>query len=51
MIRSIARTPDGTVYLVGHTSSSDFPATTGALQTKFGGGTGDAFLVKLVPSP
>ena len=50
MIRSLALGPKGEVYLVGHTASADFPATANALQTKFGGGTGDAFVVKLEPS-
>jgi uncharacterized protein (TIGR03437 family) len=37
------------VYLSGATLSTDFPVTTGAYQTKFGGGSslGDAFLAKL----
>jgi len=48
MVRSISFGPDGTLYLVGHTSSPDFPVTPAALQTKFGGGTADAFVVKLV---
>jgi hypothetical protein len=47
MIRSITFGPDGSVYLVGSTSSPDFPVTAGAVQGKFGGGTGDAFIVRL----
>ena len=50
MVRSIALTVDGVVHLVGNTSSPDFPATTGALQKKFGGGGGDAYVMKLIPS-
>jgi len=48
MVRGIAFGPDGSIYLVGHTSSPDFPATPDAMQSKFGGGTGDAFVVKLI---
>lgn len=50
MIRSVALGPKGELYLVGNTSSLDFPATEHAVQTKYGGGTGDAFVVKLAPS-
>ena len=50
MVRSIALASDGVVYLVGNTSSHDFPATKGALQREFGGGNGDAYVAKLVPS-
>jgi hypothetical protein len=50
MIRSLALHPSGDVYLVGHTSSSDFPVTESAAQKKFGGGNGDTFVVKLVPA-
>jgi hypothetical protein len=50
MVRSVALGPLGEVYLVGNTSSPDFPATPGAAQTKLGGGKGDAFVVKLVPT-
>lgn len=49
MVRSIAFGPEGSIYLVGHTSSPDFPVTPAALQRKFGGGSGDAFVVKLIP--
>lgn len=49
MIRSMALGPRGEIYLVGNTSSDDFPVTPGALQTR-NGGKGDAFLVKLVPN-
>lgn len=48
LIRSIALSPDGSVYLVGNTSSPDFPVTRGVVQHRFGGGSGDAFVVKLV---
>jgi hypothetical protein len=49
LIRSLALGPNGEVYLVGSTSSADFPVTAGALQTKIGGGPADAFVVKLTP--
>ena len=49
LIRSMAWGEDGTLYLVGTTTSPDFPVTAGTLQTTFGGGTGDAFVVRLVP--
>jgi len=48
MIRSIALGPNGEVYLVGSTSSDDFPVTRDCLQPRHGG-KGDAFVVKLVP--
>jgi hypothetical protein len=48
MIRSMAFGLGGSVYLVGSTSSPDFPVSAGAWQRKFGGGSGDAFVVKLV---
>jgi len=35
-------------YLGGNTSSSNFPATPNALQTRHNG-KGDAFIVKLIP--
>ena len=40
--------PKGEVYLVGSTSSKDFPVTGGAFQKRLSGG-GDAFVVKLMP--
>jgi len=49
MIRGMALGPNNEVYLVGHTSSPDFPVTAGAAQTTFGGGGGDAYVVKLAP--
>jgi len=50
MIRSIALGRGGEVYLVGHTASPDFPVTAGAFQSRFGGGSGDIYVVKLVPT-
>ena len=49
LIRSVALGPRGEVYLVGKTSSPNFPVTRGAFQTK-PGGADDAFVVKLVPA-
>jgi hypothetical protein len=49
MIRSVAPGPKGELYLVGNTASPDFPVTAGAAQTRLGGGSGDAFVIKLVP--
>jgi hypothetical protein len=51
LIRSLTFGPDGSVYLVGSTSSEDFPVTAGALQRTYGGGSGDAFVVKLTARP
>lgn len=48
MIRSLALGPQGEVYLVGSTSSDDFPVTPNALQARHRG-KGDAFVVKLIP--
>jgi len=49
LIRSIALGPKGEVYLVGSTSSPDFPVTANAVQKTLGG-KADAFVVKLVPA-
>ncbi len=38
------------IYVVGDTSSTDFPKSVGAFQTTFGGGVADAFIAKLAPS-
>lgn len=38
---------DGGVWVAGVTASPDFPVTTGAIQSKFGGGASDAFVVNL----
>jgi hypothetical protein len=47
----------GHVYVVGFTSSSDFPTTAGAFQTRYAGGmkgnweqTGDRFIAKISPN-
>jgi len=50
LIRSLALGPKGEVYLVGKTSSGNFPVTSGAAQ-QAPGGKMDAFVVKLEPLP
>jgi hypothetical protein len=50
MVRSVALGSKGELYLVGHTASRDFPNSRGAAQTQYGGGSGDAFVMKLIPS-
>jgi hypothetical protein len=45
----VALEGNGNIYLVGTTSSEDFPTTEGALQREYHGG-GDAFVAKLTPS-
>jgi hypothetical protein len=47
MIRSLAVGPKGELYLVGNTSSPNFPVTPNALQKQHAG-KGDAFIMKLV---
>jgi hypothetical protein len=37
----------GMAYIAGMTASSDFPVSSGAFQTVFGGGASDAFIAKL----
>ena len=37
----------GNAYVTGFTASSNFPTTTGAFQTAYGGGSSDAFVTKL----
>ncbi|MHC4146136.1 MAG: SBBP repeat-containing protein [Planctomycetota bacterium] len=49
LIRSLAIGPEGEIYLVGNTTSRDFPVTEGAAQSKLRG-ISDAFIVKLVPT-
>ena len=41
--------PSGNAYVTGSTVSTDFPATTAAFQSNFGGGNADAFVAKLDP--
>jgi hypothetical protein len=47
--RDVALDADGNIYLVGVTSSYDFPITTGAAQAHLGGGN-DAFVAKFDPT-
>ncbi len=49
LIRSIALGPNGEIYLVGSTTSPDFPVTSNAVQKSLSGNA-DAFVVKLVPA-
>ncbi|MCS1350909.1 SBBP repeat-containing protein [Mechercharimyces sp. CAU 1602] len=44
---NIAVNESGIAYIVGRTSSTNFPVTLGAFQTAFGGGVDDAFVAKL----
>ena len=44
---AIALDASGDAYIAGGTSSSDFPTTTGAFQTTYGGGNLDAFVFEL----
>lgn len=46
-VRSLAVTAGGTVFATGRTSSANFPTTTGAIDTTYNGGGGDAFAVSL----
>jgi hypothetical protein len=48
LVRGIALGPAGEVYLVGRTTSDNFPVTPGALQRQLGGDN-DGFVIKLVP--
>jgi RHS repeat-associated protein len=43
---AVAVDPLGNVYMTGWTNSSDFPTTTGTVQSSYGGGTEDAFIIK-----
>ncbi len=45
----IARDTAGNIYLTGWTSATDFPVT-GGVQSSYGGGDSDAFVVKLDPT-
>jgi Beta-propeller repeat len=46
----IAADGSGMAYIAGVTASSNFPTTSGAFQTVFGGGSTDAFIAKLDPT-
>ncbi|HYL04998.1 MAG TPA: SBBP repeat-containing protein, partial [Thermoanaerobaculia bacterium] len=47
--RRVAVDPDGNVYVISDTASTDFPTTEDALQRTYGGGPSDAFLSKFSP--
>jgi uncharacterized protein (TIGR03437 family) len=47
--RGVKVDKQGNVYVVGRTTSTDFPTTSDAWQKTFGGGVANAFLVKLSP--
>jgi hypothetical protein len=49
--RSLALDPAGNAYVVGYTSSTSFPVApvTSPLQQTYGGGSADAFVLKIVP--
>jgi hypothetical protein len=40
----------GNVYLEGYTASTNFPTTSGAFQSAYGGGASDAFVAKFNPA-
>jgi hypothetical protein len=40
----------GNAYVTGSTASTNFPTTSAAFQTTYGGGTGDVFVAKINPS-
>jgi hypothetical protein len=46
----IAATPNGRVYVVGGTDSSNFPTTRKSFQPAYGGGSQDGFVTALNPS-
>jgi hypothetical protein len=48
LIRGVVIGPAGEIYLVGRTTSDNFPVTAGALQSRRGG-EDDGFILKLVP--
>ena len=45
----VAVDPQGNIYVTGYTSSTNFPQTSGAFQTKKNGPLYDAFIVKISP--
>jgi uncharacterized protein (TIGR03437 family) len=47
---SVAIDTNGNAWIAGSTLSTDFPATSDALQSKFGGGIYDGFLARFNPS-
>jgi hypothetical protein len=49
-VNAIAFGPGGNVMFAGVTSSTNFPVTSGVLQSTFGGGNTDGFLISLNPT-
>ncbi|MGD0131311.1 MAG: SBBP repeat-containing protein [Bryobacteraceae bacterium] len=47
---SLALDAIGNAWVAGYTTSPDFPVTSGALQSKFGGGSYDGYLASFNPS-
>lgn len=47
---SIAVDGSGQAYVAGETRSTNFPVTSGAFQTAYGGGDDDAFVAKIAPA-
>jgi uncharacterized protein (TIGR03437 family) len=47
---AIAIDAAGNAYITGYTFSTDFPTTAGVVQKAYGGGNGDAFVLKLGPA-
>src|SRR5438093_1921030 len=47
----VAVGPDGTAYVVGSTSSNDFPTTANAFRPTYAGGTSDAFVARFTFEP
>ena len=41
--------PNGNIHVVGQTTSRDFPVTSNAIQSRYGGGESDAVLAVLSP--
>ena len=46
-VTGLAVDPAGNAFVVGYTTSQDFPTTAGAVQPKYGGGLDDGFLTKI----
>jgi hypothetical protein len=46
---AIAVDSAGNAYVTGQTQASDFPTTTNAMQSGYGGGWRDAFVAKIRP--
>ncbi|PWU01971.1 MAG: hypothetical protein C5B51_21810 [Terriglobia bacterium] len=46
-VQAAAMDGEGNIYLLGDTASPNFPVTRGAAQTRYGGGSMDAFVAKV----